>query len=351
MRVWIDLSNSPHPLLFAPLARGLVALDHEVLVTARDNAQTAALARERFGDVDIIGGASPGPLAGKALAIGSRIAELRRWAKTRRPDVAVSHNSYAQIVAAWSLRVPTVTAMDYEHQPANHLAFRLASRILLPDIFPADAMRRFGARATKVRRYPGLKELVYLGDFKPDDHVLDSLGLSRDPSRPLVVARTPPTGALYHRHGNSLFFESLRALIAQPDLRCVVLPRTADQRGPLARDLPTAIIPDRVVDARSLVHASDLFLGAGGTMTREAALFAIPTFTVFAGAPAAADVWLQEQGLLKRLTSPDDLIPVRRRPSEPRSVAELGAEGAKLLARFTETVIEAASGTPLRPSS
>ena len=37
MRVWIDLANSPHPLLFAPVVRLLEEHGHEVLVTVRDN--------------------------------------------------------------------------------------------------------------------------------------------------------------------------------------------------------------------------------------------------------------------------------------------------------------------------
>jgi len=41
---------SPHPLLFAPIARRLEELGHEVLVTVRDHAQTAELAFERWPD-------------------------------------------------------------------------------------------------------------------------------------------------------------------------------------------------------------------------------------------------------------------------------------------------------------
>ena len=48
---------------------------------------------------------------------------MRRWARAERPDVALSYNSYAQILAARSLGIPAVTGMDYEHQPLNHVAF------------------------------------------------------------------------------------------------------------------------------------------------------------------------------------------------------------------------------------
>src|SRR5947209_8553015 len=100
MKVWIDLSNSPHPLLFAPVARRLESHGHEVVVTARDNAQTVELAGARWPDVEVIGGESPIGRGAKLKAIARRTLELRGWAVVTRPDVALSHNSYAQILAA-----------------------------------------------------------------------------------------------------------------------------------------------------------------------------------------------------------------------------------------------------------
>src|ERR1700719_5161822 len=198
MRIWIDLANSPHPLLFAPVARRRQDDGHEVLLTARDNAQTAELARERWPEVELIGGPSPRPRLGKAKALADRVRALRRWAQTNAVELALSHNSYAQILAARALRLPVVTAMDFEHQPANHLAFRLADVILLPAALRDLDLRRQGASERKVRFYDGLKEEIYLGDFEPSATVLDQLGLSRAEHSPLVVLRTPPSRASYH---------------------------------------------------------------------------------------------------------------------------------------------------------
>src|SRR6476620_8373075 len=175
MRIWLDLSNSPHPLLFKPVARELEALGHSVVVTARDNAQTVELARERWPDVTVIGGPSPKGRKAKAQAIARRVAGLRRWARSMDPDIALSHNSYSQIVAARLLRIPVVTAMDFEHQPANHLAFRLAHSLLVPEVMPREMIARYGARDGKVCPYPGLKEEIYLGDFEPDERILERL--------------------------------------------------------------------------------------------------------------------------------------------------------------------------------
>src|SRR4051812_21122030 len=106
LRVWIDLANSPHPLLFAPVARALGERGDVVLITARDHAQTLELARERFPDVEVIGGESPAGRASKAGALVRRIRGLRDWARGQRPDIALSHNSYAQIVAARLAGIP-----------------------------------------------------------------------------------------------------------------------------------------------------------------------------------------------------------------------------------------------------
>ena len=342
MRVWIDLSNSPHPLLFGPVARRLEQLGHDVAVTARDNAQTLQLARERWPEVTAIGGPSPPGRRAKLTAMGRRIAKLRRFARERRPHVALSHNSYGQLVAARLAGVPSVTAMDFEHQPANHLAFRLATTILLPAALRDEGMSRQGAVARKTRFYPGLKEEVYLSDFEPDPGVLRRLRI--DPGTFVVVARPAPDRALYHQFGNPLFLEAVRALASRPHVRCVVLPRHPEQRCALVDlGLPGCIVPEAAVDSRSLMQAADLMIGAGGTMTREAALLGVPTFTLFAGPQPAVDRWLEQRGLLRRLHRPADLFPLPEPPERTVSMVSLRDRGERLVGTVTDAVVDAAA--------
>jgi uncharacterized protein len=342
MKVWVDLANSPHPLLFAPIVERIEDLGHTVRITARDNAQTVELARQRWDGVEVIGGPSAPGRTAKARSIVNRIRRLADWGRAERPDVALSHNSYAQIVAARRLGVHTVTAMDYEHQPANHLAFRLAHTVLLPAALADAGVRRQGATGAKLRLYPGLKEEIYLGDFQPDREILASLGIERGPETVVVVARTPPSGALYHRSDNPLFVEALRAVSNVPHARCVVLARRAEQREALAAlSLPNVVAPERAIDARSLMHASDLILGAGGTMTREGALMGVPTVSIFAGRTPAVDRWLEERGALRRVETVDDLPAVRRRETEPRDPAELRVRGDWLASELAAAATEA----------
>src|SRR5439155_5613060 len=108
-------------------------------------------------EVRVIGGRAPRGRAAKARAVVGRARALARFGRRERIDVAVSHNSYAQAVAARVLRIQCVTAMDYEYQPANHIAFRFADRVVVPQDFPDRMLRLEGARPRKVLRYAGFK--------------------------------------------------------------------------------------------------------------------------------------------------------------------------------------------------
>src|SRR5215218_3927505 len=232
MRVWVDLTNSPHVLVLRPLIDVMRADGHHVEVTARDFAQTLELC-ERFGlDHTAIGRHRGGRLAGKAVGLVSRSLALARWARGRRFDVAIGHGSNDVSVAAALLRVPSATAFDYEWAKAQHqVNCRLARAVVVPDAIPPERLYRYGARR-KVRAYPGLKEEYYLADFEPDPAVLAELGLDRE--RPLVVVRTPPEVSLYHRFENPLFRRVLERL-AGGESQAVVLPRTRAQRAEVAR--------------------------------------------------------------------------------------------------------------------
>ena len=345
MRIWIDFSNSPHPLLFAPVIRRLESQGHSVLLTARDNAQTIELARERWPDVAVIGGTSPKGKPAKARAMGRRVADLCRWARAARPDVALSHNSYGQLVAARLMRIPAVTAMDYEHQPANHLAFRLADIVLLPTALERSVVRRQGASPRKTRYYAGLKEELYLADFEPDSDILGKLGVPHGPDDVVVVARPAPDQATYHAFENPLFLSCVQFVLRDPKVTVVALPRHEAQRQALnGLGLSRCVVADRAVDSRSLMSRADLMIGAGGTMTREAALMGVPTVSLFAGHRPAVDQWLEHTGAMRIISRAEELPSLEPRPRIDR-LAHLRERGDTLVGDFCDAV-SMAVGTP-----
>jgi uncharacterized protein len=329
MRIWIDLANSPHVPFFRSLAGEFQARNHEVVWTARDFAETVPLAEAAGLEVDVVGGHGGGAISGKAGNLVQRGLALARWARGRKLDLAVSHNSYTQILAARALSLKTVTLMDYEHQPANHLAFRFASRIVVPQGFPDSALNRFGASLSKVRRYDGLKEDVYLAGFERDPHFPDQLAsLGINSADVLVVVRPPASEALYHRFENELFEQLINRLAAEPDTKIVLLPRNHEQRK-LYRDNRAGklVVPTQPLDGPNLIAHSDLVISAGGTMNREAAALGVPAASIYAGAWAAIDEALVREGRLLKITTLEDIQ--RLRVEKKRAAATRPATNVK----------------------
>lgn len=309
MRIWVDVTNSPHVVVLRPVIERWRADGHEVSITARDFAQTLGLL-ERYGlDHTAIGRHQGAGMAAKARGLASRSRALRRWAKRHGPfDAAVGHGSNDQPVAAKLLGIPTTTTFDYEWATFQHqINCRLARAVVVPELLPAERLDRYGARG-KVRQYVGLKEEYALADFTPDPAVLAELGL--DQSQPIAVVRTPAEMSAYHRFENSVFATVLDRLRGT---QTVVLPRTPQQRATLGEGL---IVPDRVVDTQSLIAYADLVVSAGGTMNREAVALGTPVWTTFEGRLGAVDEQLIAQGRLRRLTSPDEIVLVKRERSD-----------------------------------
>jgi uncharacterized protein len=84
-----------------------------------------------------------------------------------------------------------------------------------------------------------------------------------------------------------------------------VLPRTEEQREYVrGLALPSVIVPDRAVDAQSLIALADVVVSAGGTMNREAAALGVPVYTTYGGRLGGVDEQLIREGRLKPLTDP-----------------------------------------------
>jgi predicted glycosyltransferase len=314
VRVWVDLTNSPHAVIFAPLVRRLQARGDDVAVTARAFAQTLELLELHGIEHTVIGHHGGGSRPGKARAACDRVRAMVAFGRKGRFDVAIAHGSTDLPMACRLLRIPNTTMFDYEYATLQHsLNCRLANRVLVPDAIPPERLRRFGARPPRLVRYPGLKEEYYLAGFEPDPAVPRALGM--DGGRIGVVLRPPADVALYHRFENPLFDAVLERLGRREDVVSVVLPRTPEQGTRIrALDLPSVVVPEHAVDGGSLVAGADLVVSAGGTMNREAVVLGTPVYTTFAGRLGGVDERLVAEGRLRPLESADDLV-LERKPA------------------------------------
>ena len=190
---------------------------------------------------------------------------------------------------------------------------------------------------SKVIRYPGFKENVYLSGLRISPSVLDDLKL--DPRRLIITVRPPATWAHYHNaHSEVLFRALVERLRGEPDSQVIVLPRTREQGEELKNSYglqsPPFRVPDQAVDALSLMAHSDAVLSGGGTMTREAAILGTPAYSLFAGKPGAIDAALELQGKLTILRNIEEVRDLRFE----KNIRAIGSNSAD--ARTGEVILQ-----------
>jgi uncharacterized protein len=319
LKVWTDITAPAHVLVFRPLLRLLRERGAEVQATSRDYAQTVQLLELHGIHAEVLGRHGGRSRLGKARSLTSRLHALRRWARGRRFDIALAHGSHELTMTARRLGIPSSTTFDYEFAWLQHqLGCRAATRVVVPEAIPPDRLERYGVDGPKLARYPGLKEEYYLSDFVPEPAAL--AGWEIDPARTLVVVRTPPDVSLYHRRSNPLFPQVLDHLGRNESVHAIVLPRTAEQTEFVRQlALPSVLLPERAVDAQSLIAVADLVVSAGGTMNREAAALGVPVYTTYGGRLGGVDEMLIREGRLIPLTDPRALD-LSKRDGESRPV-------------------------------
>jgi predicted glycosyltransferase len=322
MKIWFDLENSPHPFILKPVIEECHRRGFETLVTARDYAQTFQVAEVCGLDYIKAGRQYQGGRVVKLLGLFARSLGLLPLMLREKPDVALSHGSRTSIIIGKLLRIPSVILMDYEWVTA--LPFLGPDYIFAPDLID---FKDTNIKCREFFPYPGIKEYLYVPDFKVQDGFMESLGLSSD--NIIVTIRPPAQSAHYYvEQSGSLYHETLDHLTAMDDVQMVILPRDDQQARELASDHAQMlesgrmIIPDRAVDGLNLIWHSDLVVSGGGTMNREAAALGVPVYSIFGGTVGAVDARLMAEGRLVMLQDSgcihNEMKVVKRdRPSSP----------------------------------
>ncbi|AWL07173.1 DUF354 domain-containing protein [Massilia oculi] len=310
MKIWFDLSNSPHINMFRTMI-GDLQRSHEVIVTSRPLANTEDLLRMHRIPHTTVGVHYGRSLIGKTFGFPIRIAQLVRFLRRRGVEVAVSQSSFHSPVVARLLGIRSVYLNDNEHAAGNVPAFACADRIMVPEFLTARNLRRQGASLAKVERYPGVKEGIYLWEYAQRCRAPTAAParVRRSQAPPRIFVRPEPWTAQYYRGPRNFLDDVIGAL--QHRASVTVLPRSREQyqhyAGAAFRACRTL---SGVIDIETIAGQCDLFIGAGGTMTREMAVLGVPTISVYQDALLDVDRYLIAEGAcahLPALTGQDAL--------------------------------------------
>ena len=307
VRIWIDLDNSPHVLFFKPIIERLNKEGYNLLITARKHSQTIDLAD--YHDLDYI---PVGRHFGKnkfMKIIGTfyRAFQLFPFVIKRKPVIALSHGSRSQIILSSLMRIPSAVFLDYEY--VQSIPFAKPDVLFIPDVVNPNGL---SSHYATIKTYHGIKEDLYVPNFKSNEAILDELGI--DKNKVIVVVRPPASEAHYHNPKTDVLFnEAIKFLLKDKNTVTVIIPRDHKQKIQIANKWlqeiadRKIIIPLVVIDALNLMWYSDIVISGGGTMNREAAALGLPVYSIFQGKTGAVDKYLSKTGRLKFINEPSEI--------------------------------------------
>ena len=287
MKIWIDLANSPHVNFFAGIIEELQA-EHEVLLTCRPLANTIDILQIKGFPYHVVGKHYGANRVKKVLGFLWRVFQLYLFLRKRKPDVAISQSSYYSPIVARLLGVRSIYLNDNEHAAGNKISFLFANTIMVPECLGLEKVQRQWGRRSKVLHYPGVKEAVYL--WRNGRRTLGPRAPSADSAKRIYI-RPEPWAAHYYR-GEKNFMDQLVADLKHR-FSVVLLPRGDRQKEHYqAEEFAGIVVLDKAIELAAIMDKCDLFIGAGGTMTREAAVLGIPTISVYRGDLLNVDKYL-----------------------------------------------------------
>jgi len=294
MKIWIDFINSPQVSFFEPLINELSNNGHEFILTCRDSSNTVALLKQRNWAYSIIGNKAQKSFGKKLLSFPLRVSSLYSHLKNKRPDVAICQSSFYLPVTAKMLGIPSIYTNDNEHAMGNIPSFLFATQIFVPENLSIAKILKKGAKRNKITQYPGIKEGVYLWIKGLE---IRSRRENNSHSLQNIYVRPEPVTAQYYS-GKLNFLDNV--LIELKDkYPIIILVRDKSQLEHYTQPEFAGIkVPNTPLSFEEVAINCLLFIGAGGTMTREMAMMGVSTISVYDGELLDVDKFLISESLM-----------------------------------------------------
>jgi uncharacterized protein len=308
--IWIDFENSPHVWVFKEIIKRLESNGIKVLITARDFAQTIELCKYLGIHFEPVKGKKAKSSFGKLFSVTKRALALKKYLikNNLKPGLAISHGSRSQSLAAYFMKVPSITLDDYEFSFSGFNRF--AKIILTP--FAIDK-NQWGEYEDKVVNYPGLKENLYLcNNENYANHKFDEIGKNK-----INIIFRPESSTSHYKSDRSTYLQEniIDNLFTSENIIVILIPRDSSQKKYFVEKFKKLsinyFIPEKVLNGPALIWNCDALVGGGGTMTREACVLNVPSYCFFGGRIGGVDEYLIKQGKLFMVENDEDINKIK----------------------------------------
>ena len=283
MKIWLDITNAPHVIFFLPFIKKWKLNNYEIIITTRDYSNTIDLLKKHNLNYTLIGKHGGKNSFLKILNFFNRVFLLFKFLRNKKICVGISHSSFYQPIASKLISIPCIYINDNEHAYGNYFAFPFASVILLPE----SLQNLYKIFTNKIMFYPGVKEGIYLSQ-------MDLSPKKANKSIKKVIYRPGPWLAQYHDSRKSNDNNIIKYLYKNYDL--TLIPRDKNQYE-FYSDLYSSInVVNGVLSLDQIYLNYDMFVGSGGTMTRELAVLGVPSYNNYSGNKLKVDMYLEKKG-------------------------------------------------------
>ncbi len=273
--------------------------NHEILCTSRNYREVVELSKIKNVNLRLIGKHGGSTKEGKLHSSIQRMNHLLESIAKFAPDLTVSFCSPEAARISYGIGIKHIAFSDSPHAEAvMRLSVPLVQKLLIPWIIPKNEFVKYGIAKRDIIHYKAIDAAVIV----KEESRIENVNIDR--TKKTIVIRPEESEAAYilgKTESDKIIQEVSKEYESH---NIIVLARYISQKNRLKEKFgKKVIIMDKVVDGKSLLNITDLFIGSGGTMTAESALMGVPTIS-YDAAPNYIEKYLVRIGLVKRETNP-----------------------------------------------
>jgi hypothetical protein len=276
---------------------------NEIFCTSRNYREVIELAKIRKMKLVMIGKHGGSLKIDKLNASMKRILLLTAKIQQFKPDLIISFCSPEAARVSFGLGIRHIAFCDSPHAEAvMRLSVPLIQKLLIPWVIPKNEFTKYGINAKNIIQYKAIDASVII---RYNDYNISSISKKKKN----ILIRLEEEQAAYIQKNRQDTLTIVREIVKKFDNHNVmILPRYYSQIAMLKRILGNKVkILDKVIDSKTLLQNTDIFVGSGGTMTAESALLGIPTIS-YNAVPNLVEKYLVRKKLAIRETNSKRIV-------------------------------------------